>query len=203
MFDMFDIHRVVNPYELPVSIQHLPDCPSILYCVGDVDLLKSPCISVAGSRKIQSKSAAWLRDILPLFDGFTVVSGLAIGADTVAHKEALKLDMPTIAVLPSGVNNIAPAVNEKLADQIVDNGGLLISEYPLHQGPTKSSYVHRSRIIAALGRRIIIPQCDIQSGTMHTANFARDFKKIIVVQDADYTGNQHLIQSDEYFTLIH
>lgn len=203
MYDMYDIHRVVNPEELPASIRNLPDCPSILYCVGNVELLHSPCISVAGSRKIDSSSSAWLRDILTNFDGFTVVSGLALGADTVAHNQALKLGLPTIAVLPSGVNNIAPRRNEKLADKIVDNGGLLISEYPLHEAPERSSYIHRNRLIATLGKRVIIPQCDKRSGTMHTANFARDYNKVIVVQDANYSGNKYLIERDEYITLVH
>ena len=204
MFDMYDIHRVVNPAELPASLQSLDDCPSILYCVGDVELLNTTCVSVAGARKVNSSSIKWLNGVLEQCSASkpTIVSGLALGTDTVAHKTALELGLPTIAVLPSGVNNIAPRSNEKLANQIVDNGGLLISEYMLHQAPNRDSYINRNRLIASLGKALVVPQCEVKSGTMHTVRFAKQYDKYIVTQDADYSGNQHIIRSGDYKVLI-
>lgn len=203
MYDMNSIKRL-DPSEYPASIQTLKDCPSILYCVGNVELLNSTCVSVAGSRKITSSSKKWLVGVLEQCTTTkpTIVSGLALGADTVAHRTALDLGLPTIAVLPSGINNIAPRKNEALADKIVNNGGLLISEYPLHQKPNRDSYVNRNRLIATLGKTLIIPQCDKQSGTMHTARFAKDYNKYIIVQNADYSGNQYLLSNDKFKTLI-
>lgn len=164
-----------------------------LFASGDLSLLESASIAVAGSRKIDSRSSAWLADILSQCGSRTIVSGLALGADAVAHRTALKLGVPTIAVLPSGINNIAPRSHTKLAAEIVDSGGLLLSAYAPNSGARRHTFVERNKIIAHLGDLLIVPQCARHSGTMHTVDFARALNKPVVVQNANYSGNQFIL----------
>ena len=167
-----------------------------LFLLGNKNLLQSKHMySVAGSRKITAKSANWLRNTLSQLDSnCVIVSGLALGADTVAHQTALKNGNPTIAVLPSGFNCITPKSNQKLAKRIVKSGGLLVSEYESNTPATKSSYVARNRIIAKLGKALIVPQCEIKSGTMHTVRFAQEMGKPIFVQrGTNFSGNNYIL----------
>lgn len=173
-----------------------------LYCVGNTSLLNSNCFSVAGTRQIDQQSANWLKEIIGQASNLTLVSGLALGSDSVAHQTALSLNMPQIAVLPSGVNNIAPKTNKKLALNIVKSGGLLVSEYAPSASPSKSSYVNRNKIIAQLGKFLVVPQFNTHSGTRHTVNFVSKLHKPIVVQKANYSGNQFIINNSGFITII-
>lgn len=166
---------------------------SFHYC-GDLSLLNGLKISVAGARAIDSASAEWLRNYISNCNN-TIVSGLALGADSVAHRTALECGLPTIAVLPCGINNIAPRSNINLAKQIVANGGLLISAYPNKAGASRDKYIARNKVIAQLGYKLVVPQCEYRSGTMHTVRFAHELHKSIVTQNADYSGNQHIINN--------
>lgn len=200
MFKLKDID-VVNTSQID-ALSTVPDMPSGLYVIGNLDVLDQPCFSVAGSRQIDSSSSQWLKDFIYETHGVTYISGLALGADTVAHKAALISDQPTVAVLPSGFFSIYPKQNRMLAEKIVKEGGCLISEYEPNKGPDKSQYVQRNRIIAALSDTLIVPQCDNPSGTMHTVNFANKYGNMIIVRDGKYSGNQHIINSGEYDILI-
>ena len=165
---------------------------SSLYAVGDLSLLSTPGVSVAGSRQIDSDSTKWLQSIVSQCT-CPIISGLALGADSVAHRAALKNNIPTIAVLPCGVNNISPKSNIKLASQIVNSGGLLLSAYHPNQGARKHQYIDRNKIIAYLGKLLIVPQCNKHSGTMHTVRFTRNFNKYIIVNNQNYSGNQFIL----------
>lgn len=163
------------------------------YC-GNLSILNGLKVSVAGARAIDSASAEWLRNYISNCDK-TIVSGLALGADSVAHQTALNCGLPTIAVLPCGINNIAPRSNIGLARKIVENGGLLISAYPNKAGVSRDKYIARNKIIARLGYKLVVPQCEYRSGTMHTVRFAQQLNKPIIVQNADYSGNQYIINN--------
>lgn len=173
-----------------------------VYVLGNIDLLKGRMISVAGTRQIHKESALWLSDLIKQANMYSIVSGLALGTDTVAHSTALKNNIPTIAVLPSGFNQITPYQNRKLAQRIVDNGGLLITKLEPDERAYRDSYIDRNQIIAKLGESLIVPQFNSKSGTMHTVNFARDYKKHIFVQNVEYPGNQLIIEDDSYKTII-
>lgn len=174
-----------------------------VYVLGNIELLKSRMISVSGARAIDKKSSLWLSDRIKETNHiYTIVSGLALGADTIAHKTALENNIPTIAVLPSGFHRITPSSNKNLAKQIVKENGLLISEYPPEAYPSRDSYINRNRIIAKLGESLIVPQFEKKSGTMHTVNFAKNYNKYIFVQDAKYSGNKMIIKDDSYKTII-
>lgn len=172
-----------------------------LFVVGRSALLSGPCVSVAGARAIDRDSSRWLEDMVGQLHDVAVVSGLALGADTVAFKSALKAGLPCVAVLPCGFDNITPRSNISLARDIVEAGGLLVSEYAPHTRATRSSFVARNKIIASLGKFLIVPQFEAKSGTRHTCNFAQQKGKLIVVQNADYSGNQFIINSPNFKTV--
>ena len=176
-----------------------------IYPKGDVNLLKqSNLVSVAGTREISKKSSEWLKEAFKKLPKDTViVSGLALGTDTIAHKLALEFGFKTIAVLPTGINRITPRKNIPLAEEILKDGGLLLSEYSPNTGLEYNGQdIERNKIIAKLGKYLIMPQCNKQSGTMSTVNFFRKQKKVIVIQDDNYSGNEYILKDDRYLSII-
>lgn len=152
--------------------------PFQLFVVGRSSLLGSALafrrFAVAGARNIDSDSSAWLQSqVDKLTPDHVLVSGLALGADSVAHRRALARGVPQVAVLPSGFNHIYPRSNIQLAHDIVAAGGCLVSLLPPEARPSRSSFVARNEVIARLGHMLLVPQCAPRSGTMHTVRFAR------------------------------
>lgn len=150
------------------------DCPPfILFCKGNVDLLsKQNCLAVVGTRR----PSFYGRDTSEKFckalcKDFVLVSGMADGIDSIAHRTALENNQPTIAVLGGGFNNIYPASNLELSKRIVENG-LLISEYTPSHNAKNYDFVKRNRIIAGLSKCVLIPEAGKMSGALHTKNYA-------------------------------
>lgn len=167
-----------NDSDYPSLLRKLPDAPEKLYVRGDVRLLSTKCFSVVGSRGATEYAARAVRHIVePLAAYFTIVSGMALGADALAHRAALAARGPTIAVLGCGLNNesIYPPRHEPLAHTILDSGGCLVSEYP----PGTPAYAHhfpaRNRIVAGLSFGVLIIEAAEASGTMITARLALDY----------------------------
>lgn len=166
-----------------------------LFVVGNSALIGSNFafrrFAVAGARDIDDASSAWLRQqVDKLTPDHVLVSGLARGADSVAHRRALARGIPQIAVLPSGFDNVYPRSNLRLARDIVEAGGCLVSLLPPEARPSRSSFVARNEIIARLGHMLIVPQCAPRSGTMHTVRFARAAGVRVLFRRA---GASHLV----------
>ena len=175
-----------------------------LFVCGRSSLLGAsvPRVSVAGARAIDQASSRWLEEMVDgLAPGTAVVSGLALGADTVAFRAALARGLPCVAVLPCGFDNITPRSNLGLARRIVEAGGVLVSEYPPSARATRGRFVARNQIIAELGKFLIVPQFEVKSGTRHTVDFAQRANKLIVVQNANYSGNQFVLKNSNYRTI--
>lgn len=171
-------------------------CGRRLLTVGRSELLRGPCVSVAGSRRgVAPASTEWLHNMLSQVHNHSVVSGLALGIDRAAHESALELGLPTIAVLPSGFSRIAPRQHVGLARRIVASGGLLVSEYEPQTPAAPAQYVARNKIIAQLGKCLIVPQCEARSGTMHTVRFARSLNRPVFTRRADFSGNSYIVNS--------
>lgn len=149
-----------------------------LFVVGRSALLGSAFasgrVAVAGSRKIDHEHSAVLRDMVNTLDPAknVLVSGLALGADGVAHRAALARGVPQIVVLPSGFDHVTPRSHSALLRDILAAGGCAVSLLPPSARPSRSSFVARNEIIARLGRVLFVPQCAAASGTMHTVRFA-------------------------------
>lgn len=165
----------------PKSLTELIDPPIILYAKGDIGLLEAKRrIAVIGSRKASPYSMKAIETILPpLVDsGFAIVSGLAKGADAMAHQQAIDLGGRTIAVVGSGFLHPYPAVNNALFKEITENH-LCLTEYPPYVKPEKWHFPMRNRIISGLSEGIIVTEAENRSGTMSTIEHALDHGKDI------------------------
>lgn len=156
----------------PDLLKEISYFPLSLYIKGKIPK-KEPCIAVVGTRKIDSYgklvTEKLVRELVRY--NFVIVSGLAYGVDTIAHKTALENQGKTIAVLGSGLNNIYPYSNKKLSQEIAKHGAL-ISEYPLEAPPLKRYFPWRNRIISGLSLAIVVIEAPEKSGALITAQSA-------------------------------
>lgn len=168
--------------------------PVILYLRGNMDLLNSDSIAVVGTREPSEHTKNMEEQFvkrLVTYHNVTVVSGLALGCDKIAHEVTLDNSGYTLAVLPGGFNKITPKSNKALADRILANNGLLMTEYAPDTDASKYTFVDRDALIAAMSNGTLVMQCGIKSGTMHTVDAAVKMRRRI----ACYAG---MINSDLY-----
>lgn len=194
---------VIYPVEYPTSLQDIPTSPAQLFYQGERRLLTEPAIAVVGSRALTSYGeAACRRLVLDLVRaGLVIVSGLAMGIDTIAHRAALEAGGRTIAVLGNGLTqkNITPQSNLKLARQIMKSGGLLVTEYSPETEARPHHFPARNRIIAGLGLGTVVVEATAKSGALITAHFALDFnREVFAVPGSIFSsrsmGTHRLIQ---------
>jgi DNA processing protein len=160
----------------PPALLDIPDPPNLLYGKGDLGALDKPGLAVVGSRNATAGGLQTAeRFARALADcGFTVVSGLALGIDAAAHLGALASGRPnaTIAVIGTGIDRVYPARNQALARRIVDEGGLILSEFALGVGVQAHHFPRRNRLIAGLAKGVLVVEAAIQSGSLITARLA-------------------------------
>lgn len=179
---------IITHENYPPLLRQIYAPPRKLYYKGDVNLLEKTCIAIVGTRKPTQYGEYMTEKIiedLKVLD-VAIVSGLAKGIDTIAHESALKNNIPTIAVLGSGLENIYPKQNQGLADKIAKNG-LLISEYGPTVEPKDFHFPQRNRIISGLSVATIMIEAPEKSGALITARFALEQGREIfaVPGDAD------------------
>ena len=172
--------------EYPVLLKYISTPPIVLYCLGDVSLLKTRMVSIVGARKCNSYGANVSFDFSKSLaeNGITIVSGLALGIDKRAHEGALEASGRTVAVLGSGVDIPYPSTNRKLYDRIVESG-LIISEFPLNMKANRMTFPIRNRIVAGLSEVVIIVQAAQRSGTLITARLALDYGRELLAVPGD------------------
>lgn len=179
--------------------------PLILYVKGNVDALTKPNLAVIGTRKPSNLSQIFEENLVKNIvksSERVIVSGLALGCDKIAHQATVDENKVTIAVLPSGVDVIKPAKHKKLAQDIIETGGCLVSEYEPDKGVFKSTYVERDQIVAAFSDATFVVECGVESGTMHTVNFAKKYKRQIYAYlpderlEGSYDGNEFILEND-------
>ncbi len=154
------------------------------------NILQRPTLTVVGSRRPTSYGIAVTEQLVKQAGpyGITILSGLALGIDSVAHQAALACGLPTIAIMPAGLDTIAPASHRNLAEAIVAAGGALVSEYPLGHPVYKQNFVARDRLMAAFGYAVLITEAAAKSGTMHTASFALDIGRPVLAVPGPITS---------------
>lgn len=160
----------------PDSLRNLPDPPALLFYRGDPKCLMGKCITVVGTRTSSPQGTEATRKISCKLSkaGVCIVSGFAMGIDTAAHEGCLEGGSPTAAVLSCGIDVDYPIENVELKERIIQNGGVLLSEYPLGFKANRFVFQARNRIMAALSRAVVMMECQIQSGTMLTVHHALD-----------------------------
>lgn len=169
----FNLISIVDA-QYPKMLKELYDAPILIWTWGDHRIVDSYCLGIVGSRRLQSYSAKEIQRFMPALvaKGLCIVSGLAVGVDTLAHRFCLEEGGKTVAVLGSGFNRLYPAENFSLMTRIVENGGCIISEYPPNQKAEMSYFPTRNRIVSGLSQGIWVVESDIKGGSMITASRA-------------------------------
>jgi DNA processing protein len=162
----------------PKRLKGLYDAPAMLYWKGSADLNKSRFVGIVGTRNATDYGRSMTEKIIYELQNqhITVVSGLALGIDIIAHKACLRHDVPTIAVMATGVDVIYPKNHEKYAGAICSNGGL-ITEGPLQTKPDAPRFVSRNRIIAGMSDAIIVVESAQKGGSLITAEYGNNYNR--------------------------
>lgn len=164
------------------------DPPIFLFYKGNLDALKYPGLAVIGTREntlAAEKAGLYLAGEFAR-RGFCIVSGLALGCDTIGHRGALNAGGKTVAFLAHGLDTVYPSQNKNLAQEILLNGGLLLSEYDVGTPVTQYNLVARDRLQAGLAMATLVIQTGIKGGTMHAAKgCANSGKPLFVVKYSD------------------
>jgi DNA processing protein len=172
----------------PRRLLEIQNCPKKLYCRGNLGLLNEKClVSIVGSRKASSYGLRCTRKIARQIAerGVVIVSGLALGIDAEAHRGALEAAGKTIAVLGTAIDCLYPRTNEQLALSILDNDGLIISEYPVGAPYNNYNFPLRNRIIAGLSQITIVTEAAEKSGSLITACLAGEYNREVFAVPAD------------------
>jgi len=156
----------------PAMLRHIHNPPYVLYYRGQIDCLAGTAIALVGSRlaSYYGKNTARKLGRELAARGIVVVSGLARGIDSEAHRGALETGQ-TVAVLGCGLDVVYPPENKKLYSEIADNGAV-VSEFPCHIGPEPGNFPMRNRIISGLCRGVVVIEAQEKSGALITADFA-------------------------------
>ncbi|EMR07533.1 hypothetical protein C772_00549 [Bhargavaea cecembensis DSE10] len=174
------ITPILYTHELyPHSLTQLIDPPAVLYAAGDTSLLATRNkAAIIGSRKATAYSRLAMEKIIPplVARGYAIVSGLAMGADAMAHEAAIRHGGKTIGVLGTGLSHRYPKQNSGLYE-VMQDGHLLITEYPPYAGPKKWQFPMRNRIISGLSGIVIVTEAARPSGTMSTIDHALEHGK--------------------------
>ena len=204
------IHLSSDKY--PQKLKEVDSPPPFLFCKGDTSLMESSAnvsIAVIGTRENTDKGKAIATKTVEKFHekGCIIVSGLALGIDTIAHRAALDCGAPTISVLVD-IMKIAPSSNTEMADEIVDKGGLLVSENKPGTPMIPALFAKRDRIQAGLSSGVFAIETSIKGGTMHAVRASIKMQRPVFVPDviqAKYPdlnikaieGTQHLERNEE------
>ena len=187
----------------PQRLLNCYDGPLMLYYRGSADLNTTKIISIVGTRvhtdygkSVCEKIVEDLRE-----EGILIVSGLAYGIDTIAHKAALKNNLSTVGVLAHGLDKIYPPQNKLMAKQMVDNGGLL-TEFMSYTNPDKQNFPKRNRIVAGMCDGLIVIESSKKGGSLITAELANGYNKDVFaipgkVTDSKSEGCNYLLKNNK------
>jgi DNA processing protein len=215
----FEICRDNNIEFITFKDKHYPNflkkdelSPAIIFYQGNLGLLKLKPIAIVGSRDIDLYSQQLIADCVPRIN-VPIVSGMAYGVDIIAHQNAINNEKKCIAVLPCGMLQpvFYPKENYKFKDQIVYNGGLVLSQILPDSKPLRYTFIQRNRLIVQISKEVWIVKAALKSGTLTTAGYALELNKKLIAStynqyDEGYKGNYELIAkgakaliSPEYF----
>ena len=204
LLDDFSFDRELELYDrlaLRLVFRHSPEYPRLLleidspplclYCKGNIQLLNTRCVSIVGTRRPTEYGMVVTKQYTKelVNRDITIVSGLAQGIDTIAHTEALANQGNTIAVIAGGFNHIYPRSNSALARKLYESNLVICENRPSCQ-PHGYLFPIRNRIVAGLCEAVLIPEASLNSGTMHTKNYAIDYGRELFVVPGKITSPQ-------------
>ncbi|MFH1325924.1 MAG: DNA-processing protein DprA [Candidatus Falkowbacteria bacterium] len=184
----------IQDIDYPALLKEMPDAPPLLYYKGNLNCVKQFCLSVVGSRKYTSYGKQAVEKLVSQLAevGMTIVSGLALGIDALAHESALQVNGSTAAILGSGINqsSIYPRANVNLAARILAQDGLLLTEFPYGTPALKHHFPQRNRIVAGLSLGTLIIEATEKSGALITARLALDYnREVFAVPGSIFSTN--------------
>lgn len=194
---------ILDDGSYPDLLRQIDDPPITLYVRGDWQAcLDQPCVGVIGSRNCSTygKNSAEMLSRELAARGITIVSGLARGIDTSAHRGAIEAKGRTIGVLGTGLDSIYPKENTRLAEEILDKGGALFTQFPLGTPPLKDNFPYRNRIISGLSLGVLIVEASERSGSLITARLAMEQNREVMAVPGNITsgnsfGTNYLIKA--------
>ena len=176
--------EIVTPADAnyPARLLEQPSHPLALYVKGDASVLSSPCVAIVGTRRATAygldQSFKIAKDLAE--NGWTVLSGLALGIDAESHRGALAAEGKTVGVIGSGLDEFYPEENRALAREIVESGGAVVSEFPFGRHPDTQTFPQRNHTVAALARGVVAIEAPIKSGTLITTSCAADMGRVVM-----------------------
>ena len=165
----------ITSLDYPQQLKQISSAPPLLYSLGQIDNLHLPQIAIVGSRRMtrggENNALQWSRFLAN--SGFTITSGLALGVDGCAHRGALEAaNGKTVAVMATGIDSIYPQRHRQLAEQILDSGGTLVTEFHPNVKPLPTNFPRRNRIISGLSLGVLVVEAAVKSGSLITARYA-------------------------------
>jgi len=194
---------ILDDGSYPSMLREISDPPITLYVRGDWQAcLTIPCVAIIGSRTCSTygtnATEMLARDLASR--GICVISGLARGIDTTAHRGAMRAGGKTVAVLGTGIDGAYPKENTRLIAEILDSGGAVVSQFPLGTPPLKDNFPYRNRIISGLSLGVLIVEASERSGSLITARLAMEQNREVMavpgnITSANSYGTNYLIKS--------
>lgn len=188
------IHRIARgDRAYPYLLQQITGAPEVLYVCGQAEVLSQPQLAIVGSRRPSVNGRLLTQQLTQqLASELIITSGLAYGIDADAHRACLQAGGITIAVIAGGIDQLYPAEHLGLAEQIIDQGGAIVTEWPLGTKPKAAHFPQRNRIMSGLSLGVLVVEATIRSGTMITARHAlRQGREVFAIPGAP---NQSLSQ---------
>ena len=190
-YNFMEIFQInLSDYDYLRDLPHIPDPPKKLFIRGKLPAKRVKTVAIVGTRK----PSAYGREIATKIasecakNGIVVVSGLALGIDSIAHRAAIDSGGKTIAVLANGVDKIYPRSHEDLGQKILQTNGAILSEYPNNTPARPWQFLARNRIVSSLADAVVIIEAASRSGTLSTANHALDQGKEIFAVPGNITS---------------
>jgi len=186
--------RKLSKEEFPPQLFEIPEPPKQLFVHGEMPSQDSVLLTVIGSRKYSHYGKEICEKLISGLAGYdiTIISGLALGIDAIAHKAAIKAGLKTVAVPGSGLDEsvLYPSTNRILAREIIKNKGALLSEFDLDFRATPWSFPQRNRIMAGLSQATLVIEAQERSGTLITARLALDYNRdVLAVPGSVFSQN--------------
>lgn len=188
--------------DYPRRLLQCDDCPMMLYYKGNANLNAQRVVAIVGTRNItdygKENCAQLVNDLVD--EQVLVISGLAYGVDTMAHRTSVKVDLPTVGVLGCGMQQIYPAANKKLASEMLINGGLL-TECMSGALPDRENFPRRNRIIAGMADAVVVIESALKGGSLITADLANSYNRDVFaypgrIKDIYSQGCNYLIRTN-------
>lgn len=187
----------------PKRLLNCYDSPTLLYCKGEADLNALRMLAVIGTRSITGYGRSQAEQIIEELKetGVTIVSGLAYGVDAVAHKAAIRNELPTIAVLAHGLDQVYPPQHTALAHEMINAKGALLSEFRCAVKPDKHNFPSRNRIVAGMTDATLVIETGEKGGSIITAELAAGYNRDVYalpgrITDARSAGCNQLIRNN-------